>query len=1172
MRDSRRAKDQHDTVTLAQRRFWAFAIPVVCVFAVSILSFTTKYRHTTELQQMSSLRKIVQLAHNTIEPIIEKVRNGEISADQGIKQVRNIIHLMTYDDDYGPNYIFMGDYHGKMLLIPNEPFDKNTNQWGQKDGDGKYIVQSLTKTAMENPNGAFVRYRYIPPGSSKPDDKLSFVLPVPELNCYIGTGAYLSKYHKEQLTLYGLTWWWSLGFLAILSAPSAFFLRNVVAQNHRLNQEQEERQKVEAALESSEERLRLALESVRDGLWDLDLPTGKAYYSPAYYTMLGYTPGEFEPTRSNSERLIHPDDVQVTRAAVDATISGQNNIYECEFRMLDKQGEWRWILSRGSIIERDIYGVPLRMIGTHTDIHQRKQMESDLRKLTEELKQREQLLIAFMENLPAAAYYKNIDGRYTIVNQAFADMVNRPKDELIGKTVYEVLEEPRATFMHNADILAWQNPGQVYVYEGNYHVTNLSVIMSVHKLAVIGDDNQPVGLAALFFDVTKQRLAEQALKESDERLRNVIESSADTFMLMNLESRILFAIGVEHCGISPDGIIGKLTSEVFPSEANNRIVKAISYILETGKACEYEIKMTIDGTDTWFLERLFPVSDTEGHVKSISLLSHDITRMKSAEEALKVAEEYYRSIFENAAVGIFRSSMDGVLLDCNKALSTMFGYDDPAGAINKIIDTGGQLYVSKERRREIIDQISDTGEYFQVENEFVCKDGSTFFANLYIRKVLGEDGQVSHLDGFVEDITQRIQYEKDLEQSRARLTSVFENIPMVLWAMDKDGRYILQSPKSIEYWGYHIGQTVIESSLPGPVRDEYIESNQQAMNGEVVNRETYETIGGEARNFVEMVAPIRVGDKIDGLVGLSMDITDQKRAADMLLRLNEELERRVGQRTNELGMANQALSASLEALKEAQNHLVQSEKMAALGGLVAGIAHEINTPLGIGVTAASFLEHKTKVLSHQCEAGEINENIIESFVEIANECSSMILANLKRAGDLIESFKQIAADQTSEKRRKFNIYEYLEEVLLSIHPRLKHSDSRILLDCPKNLNLDGYPGAYSQIITNLVMNSLIHAFDGIDSGTMRISVQSDDKQVIIVYSDDGKGMDESTRSRVFEPFFTTKRGQGGSGLGLHIVYNLVSQTLGGRIECSSKLGEGTQFTIYVPIEGKYSDV
>jgi signal transduction histidine kinase len=395
---------------------------------------------------------------------------------------------------------------------------------------------------------------------------------------------------------------------------------------------------------------------------------------------------------------------------------------------------------------------------------------------------------------------------------------------------------------------------------------------------------------------------------------------------------------------------------------------------------------------------------------------------------------------------------------------------------------------------------------------------------------------------------------------------------MILWAMDKDGKYILQSPKSIEYWGNHIGQTVLESSPPRPERDDYIAAIQRAMNGEVVNKETIELIYGEPRNFFEMVAPIRVGDRIDGLVGLSLDITDQKRAADMLLRLNEELERRVGQRTNELGLANQALSESLEALKEAQDHLVQSEKMAALGGLVAGIAHEINTPLGIGVTAASYLEHKVGVFSHQVDIGEMNQDTVGSFVESALECSNMILANLKRAGDLVESFKQVAVDQTSEKRRMFYLCDYLEEVLLSLRPRLKHTDHKVLLDCPRNLQLDGYPGAYSQIITNLIMNSLIHAFDGIDNGIIRICVHSDDKQVILVYSDDGIGMDDSTRRRVFEPFFTTKRGQGGSGLGLHIVFNLVSQTLGGRIECSSIPGEGTQFTISVPIEGSNNDV
>jgi signal transduction histidine kinase len=190
---------------------------------------------------------------------------------------------------------------------------------------------------------------------------------------------------------------------------------------------------------------------------------------------------------------------------------------------------------------------------------------------------------------------------------------------------------------------------------------------------------------------------------------------------------------------------------------------------------------------------------------------------------------------------------------------------------------------------------------------------------------------------------------------------------------------------------------------------------------------------------------------------------------------------------------------------------------------------------------------------------------VEKYLTTAKEASELILTNLRRASDLIRSFKQVAVDQSAEEKRKFNIKTYIDELLLSIRPKYKKTQHTISVQCPEDLEINSYPGAFAQIITNLIMNSLIHGFEDIEAGNIVIDVTTDGNQIQIIYKDDGKGMDEGTVQKVFEPFFTTKRSHGGTGLGMHLVYNLVTQTMGGIIECYSNQGRGVEFRISFPI-------
>ncbi|MCB5225491.1 HAMP domain-containing histidine kinase [Alishewanella sp. 16-MA] len=307
-----------------------------------------------------------------------------------------------------------------------------------------------------------------------------------------------------------------------------------------------------------------------------------------------------------------------------------------------------------------------------------------------------------------------------------------------------------------------------------------------------------------------------------------------------------------------------------------------------------------------------------------------------------------------------------------------------------------------------------------------------------------------------------------------------------------------------------------------------------------------------------------VARKTSGLSQAMMDLQQQKQ--ELLHKkqaLREEIEQRVQTESNLL-QKQRELQETIDNLNLAQDRLVQSEKMAALGGLVAGITHEVNTPVGICVTATSFLDERVSKLSSAYQQKQLTPKMLEEFLQEAQQSTALLQSNLSRASDLIASFKQIAVDQASEATRTINLCHYLNEIIRSLQPHFKKTQYQIEVNCEESIILDCPAGAISQIITNLLMNSLIHGFEDREHGLIRITVLDNEHNIDIHYADDGKGLAADQLAKLFHPFFTTKRNQGGSGLGTHIIYNLVRQTLGGSIEVSSQLGEGLHYHICFP--------
>ncbi len=289
--------------------------------------------------------------------------------------------------------------------------------------------------------------------------------------------------------------------------------------------------------------------------------------------------------------------------------------------------------------------------------------------------------------------------------------------------------------------------------------------------------------------------------------------------------------------------------------------------------------------------------------------------------------------------------------------------------------------------------------------------------------------------------------------------------------------------------------------------------------------------------------------------------------------VTRRLERLVDKRTRELAASNNALETrnteladSLEQLRTTQSDLVESEKMASLGRLVAGVAHEVNTPVGSGMTAATHLLDKVQEFGNRLQQGSLQRSELDRFLDVTQRSARIVQNNLQRAAELVRSFKQVAVDRSSEELRQFELCEYLTQVMLSLQPHLKKTPHQIHMSCGEDLRVTTYPGALAQILSNLVLNSLYHAFEPNTRGNIYIDIHfNDDGRLRLEFRDDGRGIPEAIRSKVFEPFFTTRRDAGGSGLGLNIVYNLVTKTLGGTIEIADSGSSGTTLLIEFPV-------
>jgi len=520
----------------------------------------------------------------------------------------------------------------------------------------------------------------------------------------------------------------------------------------------------------------------------------------------------------------------------------------------------------------------------------------------------------------------------------------------------------------------------------------------------------------------------------------------------------------------------------------------------------------------------------------------------------RLAEASYRKLFEGSVEGIYVTTPTGALLNANPALARMMGYDTPEDLNRSIGDITQSIYVHPSARVEYQRLMQRDGMVREFEYQVRQRGGAILWISDSATAVRDEKGEIIRYEGTVRDITDQKRAEDAIAEGRRRLQQVIDTVPAMINVKDKQLRYVLMNRYMASIFGVEpadaIGHTTTElMSRYGEQKSDENDRRVLAVGRELgFYEEEYLDSSGNLRQWLVNKLPLLDAEgEIENIVTVALDIGERKRG---------ELEMR---------KARDAAEAALRHLRETQNSLIEAEKLAALGRLVAGVAHEVNNPVGISLTVASSLERKTAKFAAEAARGDLRRSSLNEFLETSRDASSQLVANLNRAAELIASFKQVAADRNYSDQRTFDLGDLTEQVVMSLRPGLRKHNLTLSVDCQPNLLMNSYPGPYGQVLTNLFLNAVAHAFPDGTPGAIDIQVRASGlDHVEIIFSDNGCGMSLDVRRRAFDPFFTTRRDQGGTGLGLHIVYSIVTNRLGGRLDLDSEPGGGTRIQIILP--------
>ena len=501
-------------------------------------------------------------------------------------------------------------------------------------------------------------------------------------------------------------------------------------------------------------------------------------------------------------------------------------------------------------------------------------------------------------------------------------------------------------------------------------------------------------------------------------------------------------------------------------------------------------------------------------------------------------------IYDAAPIGLAFLSPDCRYLQVNQRLTDICGISVEDHLGRYVRDCVPALADAVEGIVQSIMRTGDPVTGVEVAGQRADQTDERFWVT-YWHPHRNADGEIVGVNVAAEEITERKRAEAALRASERQFHTLADLIPQLVWMAHADGAIYWLNSHWYEYTGRPAGEI-----NPHAWHTVFGNSWSEALaTGAALELElSLLSKDGEYRPFLTRVVPLRDPQGVVyGWIGTHIDISERKRSE------------------REVRRARDAAEAALQNLRETQNSLIEAEKLAALGRLVAGVAHEINNPLGTSLTVASSLERKSRLFAAETAQGTLKRSSLNEFVDAVRDGSAQLQESLNRAAGLIQSFKQVASDRNNSDLRSFDLGDLTEQVAMGLRPALPKHGVTLNVQCEQGLSISSYPGSYGQVLTNLFLNSIAHAFPDGQQGKIAIKVSAcGANDVEIIFSDDGCGMSPDVRRQAFDPFFSTRRHQGGTGLGLHIVYSVVTDRLGGQLRLSSEPGEGTDVRIILP--------
>ena len=681
-----------------------------------------------------------------------------------------------------------------------------------------------------------------------------------------------------------------------------------------------------------------------------------------------------------------------------------------------------------------------------------------------------------------------------------------------------------------------------------------------HIVPIRGQQGCFRGFVATVEDITTRKEAEAALRQSEAKFRATFDQAFQFIGLLDPKGILLDAnrTALTFSGIAAEEVIGK----PFPDTPwwHNPGARAtlIDAIARAGKGefVRFETLNTdAEGKEHHIDFSLKPVFGSNGEVEMLIPEGRDITLLKEAEEALRLSEARFAGAFHSSLDYITISRIDtGELIDANEAFEKITGWPREEAIGKSSTELG--IWHEPGARDKAIEQLRRDGYLREYPLVVGTRSGNTVDGLLNASIITTGSHQL--LLGVVRDIRKQKAAEEVLRQSEEKFSRIVHYSPAALVITDPATGTVTDFNLAWQQMlGYTreqaIGKTSLEFGLWADPEDRTrLYRALEEGGGELDRFECrYRRADGEILYGLASGRQFDIGGRPSFLWSVT-DITLRHAMEERMAALNSELEARVEARTEELRLA--------------QDELIRAEKLAALGALVAGIAHELNTPIGNSVTVASTLHDRTAEFSDHVADGTLKRSSLNSYLETARTASDLLLRSLNQARNLVASFKQVAVDQTSDQRRTFDLGEVVGEVLTTLSPSIRKTPFSVTVEIPPGIVMDSYPGPLGQVVSNFVNNALLHAFDGRLAGTIALrATPGEENDICMTVSDNGNGIPEEHLRRIFDPFFTTKLGQGGSGLGLNIVYNIVSQILGGRVSVESRVGAGTTFVLKMPL-------